>query len=311
MGITVITASYNRGRLLKTLYKSLKEQEYKDFEWIIVNDGSTDDTDKIVRNFISENILKIMLISKKNEGKHVAINCAAKRATKEWCFFVDSDDYLTSDALKLINYYLNTIKDNNMFAGVAGLKGYLKNGKIIPYVSWGNSKKNIGSRDFLKLKYLDATSVDYRVKWKIKGDRAEVIRTSLLLERPFPKFDNEKFLSERYLWDSLSIDGYKFRWFNKVVYLAEYREDGLTQNIQKVHEMNPKGELCIDKNIINNMQYPLFDRLRAMADYISIMNKNKHDWACILKKYNILFILSSLFTLLLRNSYRRVKKWKI
>ena len=121
--ITVFTPTYNRGNLLQCVYESLQKQTYKDFEWVIVDDGSTDETERIVTEFKNGATFPIIYKKKKNEGKHIAINEGCRLARGEWFFIVDSDDYLTDDALDTVNYYSDKIKDKPDFAGVVGLRG--------------------------------------------------------------------------------------------------------------------------------------------------------------------------------------------
>lgn len=121
--ITVFTPTYNRGNLLRCVYESLQKQTYKDFEWVIVDDGSTDETERIVTELKNEAKFPIIYKKKKNEGKHIAINEGCCLARGEWFFIVDSDDYLTDDALDAVNYYSNKIRDKSDFAGVVGLRG--------------------------------------------------------------------------------------------------------------------------------------------------------------------------------------------
>lgn len=121
--ITVFTPTYNRGKLLYRVYESLQKQTYKDFEWVIVDDGSTDETERIVTELKNEAKFSIIYKKKKNEGKHIAINEGCRLARGEWFFIVDSDDYLTDDALDTVNYYSNEIRDKSDFAGVVGLRG--------------------------------------------------------------------------------------------------------------------------------------------------------------------------------------------
>ena len=107
--ITVFTPTFNRAHLLFRLYKNLKQQTFSNFEWVIVDDGSIDNTKDIVLDFIKEGVLNIRYHYQKNSGKHIAINKGLDLAQGEWFFIVDSDDFLISNALSFLD---NTFSDH-------------------------------------------------------------------------------------------------------------------------------------------------------------------------------------------------------
>lgn len=110
--ITVFTPSYNRAYCLPRLYISLKTQTYIDFEWLIIDDGSFDDTEQLVREWLQTPMSFIRYYKQENGGKHRAINRAVALAKGDLFFIVDSDDYLPSDSLKQLSYYYEQIKEN-------------------------------------------------------------------------------------------------------------------------------------------------------------------------------------------------------
>lgn len=105
--ITVFTPTYNRKDELINLYKSLLEQEFKDFEWVIVDDGSKDNTEETVKNFIKENKIKINYYKQENKGKSLAHNKGVELAQGEYFVGIDSDDIFAQDALKK---FINILK---------------------------------------------------------------------------------------------------------------------------------------------------------------------------------------------------------
>lgn len=262
---TVFTSTYNRAYKLRDLYNSLKLQSFRDFEWLIIDDGSTDDTKELVNEFISEEMINIRYIYKCNEGKHVAINVGAEKAKGKWFFIVDSDDRLTDDALIISKKYCDQVDFFREFAGVVGLRGDSK-GKVW---STGNIQKgNIEIAEGNKKgDFIDATSVQYRYRMKIAGDRAEIIRTNILKRYKFPAYTNEHFMPERYLWNQLSKDNYKFRWFNSVIYITEYLEDGLTRNGKEMAKKNPKSRACADNLSSSIKKIPFKERLLFCINY--------------------------------------------
>ncbi|BCK00817.1 glycosyltransferase family 2 protein [Anaerocolumna chitinilytica] len=215
--ITVLTATYNRGNILHYLYNSLLEQTSKDFEWIVIDDGSEDNTEIIVNKWISETPnFNISYYKMKNGGKHRAVNLGVTYAKYSYIFIVDSDDYLLNNTIGKIHEWIKTISHDNTFAGVSGVKGYDKDSIVGEYPKLKN--KN----------YIDATNLQ-RNKFHLNGDKAEIYRTDLLKKYPFPEFENEKFVTEATVWNAIAYDGYKIRWFRDIIYICKYNEDGLTQ----------------------------------------------------------------------------------
>jgi len=206
----------------------LKTQTLKDFEWIVIDDGSTDDTEKLFEIFLSlNNDFEIRYYKVDNGGKHRAINKALEYAKGELFFIVDSDDYLKNDALEIINKVEKSIplEDKHNFAGVCGLKGY-------------NESTAIGTT--FDDRYLDITMLE-RTSYGITGDKSEVFYTNLLRKYPFPEFENENFITECVVWDKIAYDNFKLRFFNEIIYMCNYLEDGLTVNSQKVFHSSPRG----------------------------------------------------------------------
>lgn len=223
--ITIVTATYNRAYILGNLYKSLQCQIRPFVEWIIVDDGSTDNTKELVGKWQKEqNSFSIIYIYQNNNGKHRAINEGMKYVSGDWVFLVDSDDELVRDAIETIEQWITGLeqeKDADKFAAVAGLRT-TKKGKILG----GYPKLKKGKQ------YIDAKNNE-RQKWHLGGDKAEIYRVDILKKYPFPSFDNEKFLPEGAVWNRIALDGYKIRWYPKVIYLCEYLDEGLTKDDEK------------------------------------------------------------------------------
>lgn len=225
--VAVVTATYNRANLLTNLYESLLNQTSKDFIWIIIDDGSTDNTKDLIKYFILENKINIIYKFYENSGKHRAINKAIDICNSKLFFIVDSDDILTNNSIEKIIEFEKTIKNEEKYCGIAGLKADYKGDLVI--------------KEFL-YECLDATSLEATYKYKLFGDKAEVFYTNILKENKFPEIEGEKFITENVLWHKIAAMGYKIRWFNEIIYLCEYREDGLTKNALKNVVKNCKGE---------------------------------------------------------------------
>ena len=226
--VTVFTSTYNRRYTLERLYESLRGQTVKPMEWIIVDDGSSDDTYQLIFPWIETEIdFEIIYLRVKNGGKHRAINKACDLARGDLFCIVDSDDYLTNDAIEKIITWEQSIQGKPGYAGVAGNKGF--------------SDHQLIGRTF-ESKYVDATSLE-REKYQIEGDKAEVFYTSVLKKYKFPEIQGENFITESVVWFHIASDGLKIRWFNDIIYIANYLEDGLTKNGDQLIQKNPKGTL--------------------------------------------------------------------
>ncbi len=258
MKISVFTPTYNRGYLIENLYKSLKEQTFSDFEWIVVDDGSSDNTEELFMKFSEEKTQFPIYYEKvENGGKHRAINRGLKKASGELFYIVDSDDTLPPDAMQKIAEVENTIPidEKNKFAGVCGVKAF--------------STENMIGTTF-NGDYLDITSLQ-RSQYGIAGDKAEVFYTDILRKYPFPEFNGENFITECVVWDKIAYDGYKLRFFNDIVYLAEYLDDGLSKNFCDYYQNNPKG---YGLYIYQSVKFGKFNKNRAKHETINYLKIN-------------------------------------
>ena len=253
--LTILTPTYNRAYILPKLYESLCRQTSKDFEWVVVDDGSTDHTKALVGQWIA-NKFKLKYIYQENGGKHRAVNRGVREAQYDFCFIVDSDDFLTDDAVELVHEWLVSIAGDQSFAGVSGLRGYINGGIIGKYPK--------GKR---VLNYIDATNLQ-RKKLRLDGDKAEIYRTELLRRFPFPCFEGEKFISEAVVWDAIAANGYKIRWFNRIIYKCEYVHDGISMNIRNIILDNMQGYRHLTKLWIKCYGFPR--RNAYIYDYVKM-----------------------------------------
>ena len=240
--ITVFTPTYNRGNLLNRLYQSLCRQNYKEFEWIIVDDGSLDDTSSIV-NIIQDKHpcgdFSILYYKKENGGKHTAVNTGVQKAHGDLFFIADSDDILPPNALQTVAEIWEQAKYDNSIGGICGFDGGINDGSII---GTGFPKEvhllNIELSNHINIGYIDATTRDVRFKLKVDGDMKEVFRTSVLREYPFPEIKGERFCPEVLVWNRIASK-YKLRHINKIIYLVEYQQDGITSAITRSRMNSP------------------------------------------------------------------------
>ena len=225
--ITVFTPVYNRAYIINQLYQSLLHQNNYDFEWLLIDDGSTDNIAELVSRWIADTKdFEIRFYRQPNGGKHRAINKGVQLAKGDAFLIVDSDDYLTEDAIDTVNGYWTQIQDKPEFAGVSGLRMH-QNGQMI------------GGRPKFE-EYVDATNLE-RAVYGLEGDKAEVYKTEILKSFPFPEFEGERFVTEAVVWNKIAYQGYKIRWFKKGIVICDYLEDGLTANGNRLFVQNPRG----------------------------------------------------------------------
>ena len=253
MLITIFTPTYNRAPLLPVLYESLCNQTFSDFEWLIVDDGSSDNTENVVDGFITEKMIHISYYKKENGGKHRAINYGITKAEGELFFIVDSDDKLPSDALEIVAENYEHIRGKNDFAGICGLKAYF-NGDLLP---------GIIDYDVLECKGID---YHYRRGSSKGSDIAEyVVRTEVLKQFRFPEYEGENFCAESAIWNPIG-NKYKYRYFNKVIYLCEFLEDGLSANSLKSRMRCPLGAMSIYKGLCS-CDIPVKYKVKSAINY--------------------------------------------
>lgn len=255
--ITVFTPTYNRAKLLPRLYESLCKQTYRDFEWVIVDDGSVDDTHDIVESFVNgndnrigNNNFPVRYFYQDNGGKHRAINHGVREAKGELFLILDSDDSLPDNSLELITEVYSQIKDNESFGGVCGYMAH-HDGTII---GKGN-EENI----------LDTNTIDLRYRYNVKGDMCEVFKISVLKEIPFPEIDGEKFCPEALVWNRIAKK-YRLRVFRDVIYFRDYLVGGLTDKIVKIRMNSPIASMMCYQEM-NELDIPLLQKLKAAINY--------------------------------------------
>lgn len=237
MRITVFTPAYNRAYIIEKLYRSLQRQNFTDFEWVVVDDGSTDNTQTLFQQFCAEeNAFPIRYVKTENGGKHRAINRGVSMASGELFFIVDSDDHVTDNALEIIDRVERTIPDESRssFAGICGQRG---------------TDINTPMGSTFKGDILDITALE-RGKYGVSGEKSEVFYTDILKKYPFPEFEGERFITENVVWYAMAADGYRLRFHNDITIICNYLPDGLTSQGEVLLLRNPRGYgLAIHQNV--------------------------------------------------------------
>ncbi len=248
--VTIFTPTYNRANLLPILYKSICEQTNNNFEWIVVDDGSTDNTKEILENFINEKKIPINYQIQQNKGKHFAINKGVSLAKGELFFIVDSDDYLPQKAVEWINFYYQKNKNLTNIGGVAGRRAHFDT-TIIGFPKFFNP--------------IFCNALDIRYKHKIQGDLAEVFLTTVLKEFSFPEIENEKFCPEALLWNRIA-QKYKLLYFSENIYFCEYIPEGLTSKIVKIRMTSPIASMiCYSE--LSKYKIPFIQKIKAVVNF--------------------------------------------
>ena len=230
--VTVFTPTYNRDYIIENLYRSLQRQSFNNFEWLVIDDGSSDNTEKLFKKWTNEkNDFEIRYYKKENGGKHRAINYALDKARGELFFTVDSDDYLTDDALYKVNNWEKSLDKNKKFAGIVANIGYDKDKTI----------NNFFKEEYLDLDLLQRYNYTENSKKVLDGERAYIFYTNIHRQYKYPEFDGEKFMTEAVVWNRMAHDGYLVRYYNDIIWVFEYLDDGLTKAGNKLFLENPRG----------------------------------------------------------------------
>lgn len=222
--ITILTPTYNREKTLPRLYKTLEAQNNKSFEWVIIDDGSTDTTEELINSYINRGSFSIRYYKKNNGGKHTALNKGIPLCKTEWIFIVDSDDALPDNSIEVIMKEIEVLTED--YVGLCFRKALLN--KVLV----GNSDDSLNDEQVLTPTQAGAL---------YQGDLAYVFRKNEMLVNPFPVFQGEKFVPELFIWNKIS-DGGLIKCFGKrYVYLCEYLDDGYSRNFSSNLRRNPKG----------------------------------------------------------------------
>ncbi|MBI1920106.1 MAG: glycosyltransferase family 2 protein [Geobacter sp.] len=248
---TVVTPTYNRASTLPRLYASLASQTLKDFEWVIVDDGSTDETEIMVAEWVNEACFPVRYFKQSHGGKHRAFNSGVSEARGDFIAPTDSDAWLFTSALERLAAIWETIAIDKRpcYCGVAVLSSY-GDGRIV-----GSS--------FGKGIY-DASYTDMMLNRRMTGDRWGFMLTDLLRNFPYPEVVGEDFIPDGLVW--LRISGsYLMRIVNEPLQFVEYRADGLSNNLVAVRALNPQG-VCLYYREILSHRLPFRYRFRNLAN---------------------------------------------
>lgn len=260
--LTVFTPLYNRINTLKRTYESLKRQTSKDFVWLIIDDGSTDDPYEIIKEWIKiNNGFEIKYVYKENGGMHTAHNTAYENIDTELNVCVDSDDYMPDNAVELIVNCWNENK-NKGYAGIIAL-------------DFADSTKKVIGKELPT--YKESTTLMGYYNNGGFGDKKLIYRTDIIKAiPPYPVFDNEKYVALAYKYHLID-EKYELKILNECVCIVDYQMDGSSTNMYRQYVRNPKGFAFWRKEQMKH-SINIKQKFKACIHYVSssLIAKNKH-----------------------------------
>ncbi|MDR7239987.1 glycosyltransferase family 2 protein [Neobacillus drentensis] len=250
--LTVFTPTYNRSYCLNNCYQSLLRQTCDDFIWLIIDDGSTDDTKELVDSWISEDKLDIRYHWQENQGMHGAHNTAYELIETELNVCIDSDDFMPEHAVeKIVEFW--KVHGSEKVSGIIGLDSF-------------NDNKIIGTK--LPKKIKTSTLFDLYHKHGVVGDKKLVFRTELTKKYPYPLFKNEKYVGLAYKYYNLDRD-YELLLLNEILCCVEYLADGSSLNMFNQYRKNPKGFAFYRKELMKLPFASKSFKFRQAIHYVS------------------------------------------
>ena len=248
--LTIFTPTYNRKYILPKLYNSLVNQTNKNFTWLIVDDGSTDGTEELVNNWITEGKIKIEYIYQINAGKMQAHNKGVLNTKTELFLCVDSDDHVTEQTVEDIITSYKEWQTNDDLAGIVAYRGR-------------DSQQPLGN-EFPQ--DVNISKLDDLYKNGFKGDTSLVYRTKILQQYLFPKIEGEKFITENFIYTQID-QSYQLVVLPKIFIVCEYLDDGYSKNIYKVFNRNPKG-MALYYNLKTKLATNVIERIKYSIAYV-------------------------------------------
>lgn len=263
--ITVFTATYNRGHLIQRIYQSLLRQKEFNFEWLVIDDGSQDQTEDLFNDWTSrDNPFEIRYYKQENRGLIRTLNRGIELARGEYFAKIDSDDYVVDDYTTNISKWVASIENSTSIYAVSGVRvtpdGIPLKGK------WPDIPRELG--------FVDATDLE-RAAYDLDADMCEAWRTDVLRNYPFPVWNGEKFAPKQIVFNQIALDGYKIRWYPVAMSICEYQEGGLTKGSRKLEIQNPMGYAMMYNHKLK-YDIPFAQKLRCamQCTALSIVGRN-------------------------------------
>lgn len=232
--LTIFTPAYNRAHLLPRLFESIAAQVDvgRSIEWLVIDDGSTDDTPSVLNSFVARRRDLVRSIRTENGGKHRAVNRAAREARGEWVFLVDSDDALVDGVVPRLLEVAREYGRDPSVGVLRGLKRFPSAGAV--RFEFHTAGKKMHHRDWM----------DQQQSF----DTAEMVRADALRAHPFPEYPGERFMAEGWLW--LAIDGtHKLICLNEAWVDCWYQPEGLSAQSARTRAASPRGAMDVYRAI--------------------------------------------------------------
>lgn len=266
---TVFTPTFNRAGLLGRAHKCLVSQTFRDFEWLIVDDGSSDGTGDLVRQWQRQNRMEIVYLYQENSGKHVAFNRAVARARGRLFLNLDSDDFCVPEALERLLAHWEAIPRS--------LRGDFSGVTCQCMDEFGDL---VGSP--FPEPVVDAHPVEFLWKHRIRGEKWGFHRTEVLREFPFPEIAGERFVPEGLVWNRIGRR-YKLRFVNDPLRIYKPLPDGLNRSSASLRARNPVSA-CTYYEEMSQCEVPLAARSRALANYARFyLHARRGQWRGIVR----------------------------
>ena len=273
MKISVITPTYNRAKTLGRLYESIKKNINfgGKIQWLIMDDGSKDNTEQVVNGFIDENLFDIVYEKQKNQGKMKAINAIISRADGDFIIECDSDDFFTNNAFKAI--LEKCVLNDNIYA--------------YAFLKYDQNECNIGN--LFPNEGAETSMFDLYFKDEEKGEKALVFNAKIRKQFMYELEENEKFVTEARMYHKMDKN-YYIKGFNIPIMICEYQKDGYTKNIKEIFKKNPQGFYKYFEKIFEMpfVEITFIKRLYIIKHYIlfSILAKKSHPIKNVKGRYN-------------------------
>ncbi|HEY4539566.1 MAG TPA: glycosyltransferase family 2 protein [Faecalibacter sp.] len=296
----MVTPTFNRAHTLTRVYDSLKNQTFKDFKWIIMDDGSTDNTKEIIQLFQQDNLLDIEYFWNENQHKFIAVFEGIKKVTSSYFMVVDSDDSYPINALQLLFDEVENISNQEDFISVMGLS-QLEDGSIVGHQYPGDG--------------FDGSIFDMRYKYKVRGDKFGIFITktyqSLLKDFDYLPYKGKGYIPQAVFFNTYDAAGVKTRFVNKIV--RTYHLDDTDQNSVSNTRWTGKNTFGLmegHKSFLNSYRNQLWKYPKALIRNLigyqvySILNKRN---LCVINKELKSFKLLSIIIYPLSLTYTKIK----
>lgn len=254
---TIFIPTYNRAYILPKALASIENQSFRDFEVLILDDGSTDNTREVVQEWSTRTGIPVRYYWHENCGTQRTWNRGAQLAQGKFFVYLDSDNMLTPNCLERILYHWNSIplEQRHEFAGVEGICAY-PDGRLE------------GSK--FPADVVDATYIEMRRGWRVSGDKYGAILTDILRRFPYPEIEGEKHVRPSTVMKRIARTGLKYRYVNDLLQIIDRQADGKTANRFRLRMRHPKGfRLYYQEDInLHGESQPLRKQLRSASEYV-------------------------------------------